>query len=48
MTRHARGFSLIEVMMATALLAAGMALAFAAVSNATRATAAAEIESSRN
>lgn len=48
MTRHPRGFSLIEVMMATALLAAGMALAFAAVSNATRATAAAEVESSRN
>lgn len=48
MTRRARGFSLIEVMMATALLAAGMALAFAAVSNATRATTAAEVESARN
>ncbi|GGA84609.1 hypothetical protein GCM10011521_23770 [Arenimonas soli] len=48
MTRCARGFSLIEVMMATALLAAGMALAFAALSNATRATTAAEVESARN
>jgi general secretion pathway protein J len=42
-----RGFSLIEVMMATALLAAGMALAFAALSNATHATTAAEEESRR-
>lgn len=42
-----RGFSLIEVMVATALLAAGTALAFAAVHNATRASAAAEQEASR-
>ena len=42
-----RGFSLIEVLMATALLAAGMALAFAALGNATRATEAAETESRR-
>ncbi|WP_374604262.1 prepilin-type N-terminal cleavage/methylation domain-containing protein [Arenimonas sp.] len=42
-----RGFSLIEVLMATALLAAGLALAFAAVSNATRATTVAEEEARR-
>lgn len=42
-----RGFSLIEVLMATALLAAGMALAFAALTNATRATTVAEQESQR-
>lgn len=46
--RRARGFSLIEVLMATALLAAGMALAFAALSNATRATTVAEQESRRS
>ena len=45
--RAQRGFSLIEVLMATALLAAGMALAFAAVSNATRATTVAEEEARR-
>lgn len=47
MTR-ARGFSLIEVMLATALLAAGMALAFAALNNTTRATSAAENEAQRS
>ncbi len=45
--KAARGFSLIEVLMATALLAAGMALAFAVVSNATRATTVAEEEARR-
>ena len=44
---RARGFSLIEVIVATALLAAGMGLAFAAVHNATRASAAAEVEAAR-
>lgn len=39
---RARGFSLVEVMLATALLAAGLALAFAALRNATQATTAAE------
>lgn len=39
---RARGFSLFEVLLATALLATGLALAFAALGNATRATAAAE------
>ena len=39
---RARGFSLIEVMMATVLLAAGLALAFTALRNTTRATGAAE------
>ena len=43
-----RGFSLLEVLVATTLLAAGMALAFAAVSNASRATVAAEAEAARN
>lgn len=47
MTR-ARGFSLLEVLVATTLLAAGMALAFAALSNTTRATAAAEAEAARS
>lgn len=36
--RRLRGFSLIEVLLATALLAAGIALAFATLSNATVAT----------
>ena len=39
---RARGFSLVEVMMATVLLAAGLALAFTALRNTTRATGAAE------
>ncbi|MBY4596655.1 prepilin-type N-terminal cleavage/methylation domain-containing protein [bacterium BD-1] len=42
-----RGFSLVEVMMATVLLAAGLALAFTALRNTTRATGAAEAESRR-
>ena len=45
---RARGFSLLEVLVATTLLAAGMALAFAALSNTTRATAAAEAEAARS
>ncbi|ODS63135.1 MAG: hypothetical protein ABS41_08195 [Arenimonas sp. SCN 70-307] len=46
--RRARGFSLLEVLVATTLLAAGMALAFAAISNASRVTANAEAEASRS
>ena len=46
MTR-ARGFSLIEVLLATALLAAGLALAFGALVNATRATERAEAMAQR-
>ena len=41
---RARGFSLIEVLLATALLAAGLALAFAALMNATRASERAEAQ----
>jgi general secretion pathway protein J len=45
MTRQgARGFSLIEVLMATALLAAGLALAFATIGNATSASERAEAQ----
>ena len=40
----ARGFSLLEVLLATALLAAGLALAFSALVNAGRATEAAEAQ----
>lgn len=47
MTR-ARGFSLVEVMLATALLAAGIALAFATFSNAAKATERAEEIAQRN
>lgn len=47
-TRRAGGFSLIEVMLATALLAAGLALAFGALVNATRATERAETMAQRN
>lgn len=39
----ARGFSLVEVMLATALLATGIVLAFATLANATRATERAEV-----
>ena len=42
------GFSLIEVMLATALLAAGMALAFATLLNSTRATERAEAMAQRS
>jgi len=42
--RRARGFSLIEVLLATALMAAGLALAFAAIGNASRASEAAEAQ----
>ena len=47
MTR-ARGFSLIEVMLATALLATGITLAFATFSNAAKATERAEVMAQRN
>jgi general secretion pathway protein J len=43
-----RGFSLVEVMLATALLATGIALAFATFANATRATERAEQMAQRN
>jgi general secretion pathway protein J len=46
--KRAAGFSLIEVMLATALLAAGLALAFGALVNATRATERAETMAQRN
>ncbi len=42
--KRSRGFSLLEVLLATALLAAGLALAFAALANAGRATEAAEAQ----
>ena len=45
--RRANGFSLVEVMMATALLAVGIGLAFAALGNATRATERAEAVAQR-
>ncbi len=45
--KPAKGFSLIEVLLATALLAAGLALAFAALVNATRATERAEATAQR-
>lgn len=45
---RSRGFSLLEVLVATTLLAAGMALAFAALNNASRATVAAEAEAARS
>ncbi|MFY2763301.1 prepilin-type N-terminal cleavage/methylation domain-containing protein [Arenimonas sp. MALMAid1274] len=45
---RARGFSLIEVLLATVLLAAGMALAFSTLSNATVATERAEALAQRN
>ncbi len=47
MTR-ARGFSLVEVMLATALLATGIALAFATFANAAKATERAEEIAQRN
>ena len=40
--KRARGFSLVEVMLATALLATGIALAFATFANAAKATGRAE------
>lgn len=46
--KRSPGFSLIEVMLATALLAAGLALAFGALVNATRATERAETMAQRN
>jgi general secretion pathway protein J len=45
--KRASGFSLIEVLLATALLAAGLALAFGAMLNATRATERAEAMAQR-
>jgi general secretion pathway protein J len=45
---RARGFSLVEVLLATALLAVGIALAFGALANATRATERAEAVAQRN
>lgn len=45
--RGSRGFTLIEVLLATALLAAGLTLAFAALLNATRATERAEAMAQR-
>ena len=45
---RARGFSLVEVMLATALLAAGIALAFATFANAAKATERAEEIAQRN
>lgn len=46
--KRAAGFSLIEVLLATALLAAGLALAFATLVNATRATERAETMAQRS
>lgn len=46
--RRARGFSLIEVMLATALLATGIGLAFATFANAAKATERAEEMAQRN
>lgn len=46
--RPARGFSLVEVLLATALLASGIALAFGALANAARATERAEAVAQRN
>lgn len=46
--RPARGFTLIEVIVAISLLAFGLALAFATLRGATRATGHAEIESQRD
>lgn len=46
--RRARGFSLVEVMLATALLATGIALAFATFANAAKATERAEEMAQRN
>lgn len=43
-----RGFSLVEVLLATALLATGIGLAFATFANATRATERAEAAAQRN
>jgi general secretion pathway protein J len=45
---RARGFSLVEVLLATALLAAGIGLAFATFANASRATERAEAAAQRN
>lgn len=45
---RARGFSLVEVMLATALLATGIALAFATFANAAKATERAEQVAQRN
>lgn len=46
--KRTAGFSLVEVMLATALLAVGLALAFAALVNATRATERAESMAQRS
>lgn len=46
--KRARGFSLVEVMLATALLATGIALAFATFANAAKATGRAEEMAQRN
>lgn len=46
--RRARGFSLVEVMLATALLTTGIALAFATFANAAKATERAEQMAQRN
>lgn len=48
MKRHARGFTLIEVLLATALLAAGLALAFATLRSATAMTQRGELLAQHN
>ena len=48
MNRHARGFTLIEVLLATVLLAAGLALAFATLRSATAMTQRGELIAQRN
>lgn len=45
--KHARGFTLIEVVIAASLLAVGLALVFASIRGATRATERAEVQSQR-
>ena len=45
--KHARGFTLIEVVIAASLLAVGLALVFASIRGATRATERAELQSQR-
>lgn len=48
MNRRSRGFSLIEVLLVVTLLAAGLALAFAVLRNATQATGRAEVLAQRS
>ena len=45
--KHARGFTLIEVVIAASLLAVGLALVFASIRGATRATERAEVQAQR-